>query len=54
MLRSFLDQPSFNKIDLCTIDEATDVMKVIDAVKESEEFKTKDNFMTTPPRQDNK
>ena len=54
MLRSFLDQPTFNKIDLCTIDEATDVMKVIDAVKESEEFKTLNNSKTTPRRKDKK
>lgn len=52
MLRSFLDQPTYNKLDLCTIDEATDVIKVIDTVKELEEFKAQDNFMTTRPMQE--
>jgi predicted dehydrogenase len=37
LLKSFLDIPNFNKIDLCTIDEATNVIKVIDAVKGTHE-----------------
>ncbi len=41
MLKSFLDLPNFNKIDLCTIGEATNVMKVIDAVKDTHECTTK-------------
>ena len=41
LLKSFLDLPNFNKIDLCTISEATNVMKIIDAVKDSHECRTK-------------
>ena len=41
MLKSFLDIPNFNRIDLCTIGEATNVVKVIDAVKDSHECRTK-------------
>ena len=41
MLRSFLDLPNFNKIDLCKIGEATNVMKVIDAVKDTHKCTTK-------------
>lgn len=41
MLKSFLEIPNFNKIDLCTVNEATNVLKVIDAVKDTHECKTK-------------
>jgi len=40
MLKSFLDHSDFTKIDLCTIGEATKVMKVIDAVKDTHECRT--------------
>lgn len=41
MLKSFLDLPDFNKIDLCTIGEATNVMRVIDTVKNKHNCGTK-------------
>ena len=41
LLKSFLDLPNFNKIDLCTIGEATNVMRIINVVKDSHECRTK-------------
>ena len=49
MLRSFLDQPNYTDIDLCTIDDATDVIKVINAVKE---FKLQNNYTRPSPMRD--
>ena len=52
MLRSFLDQPNFNEIDLCTLDEAVNVMNVIDAVRESEEYRSQKIIETRHAKQD--
>lgn len=41
MLKSFLGLPNFDEVDLCTIGEATNIMKVIDAVKDTDECRTK-------------